>query len=76
MIGCLSFILLCDWLFRTARLQTQTERLQAQNSAIKAELLFLGTNQNHIFNVLPNRSISIEGLGQLEKHQRLEVVAQ
>ena len=76
MIGCLSFILLCDWLFRIARFQTQTVRLQAQNSAIKAELLFLGTNQNHISNVLPNRSISIEGLGQLEKHQRLGVVAQ
>ena len=33
------FFLLCDWLFRTVR-------LQAQNSAIRAKLLFLGANQN------------------------------
>ena len=38
--------LLCYWLFRTVRLQTQTVRLHAQNSAITAELLFVGTNQN------------------------------
>ena len=44
----------CNWLFKIVRLQTQTVRLlaqnkmqlQTQNSAITAELLFLGTSQN------------------------------
>ena len=50
------FFLCCDWLFELfllcdcligiVRLQSQTVRLQAQNSAIAAKLLFLETNQN------------------------------
>ena len=39
--------LLCDWLFRTVRLQAQDSAItDSKETAITAELLFLETNQN------------------------------
>ena len=35
----------------------------------------MAQSRYHISNVLPNRSICIKGLGQLENHQRLGVVS-